>query len=414
MRSEIRNHLDAPQELEKLYRTNSQAFKSSFDEVYPEIQEHPAAKFWHERLHYTQDQIHWGSPREIWFVIIAAALAGMVAKFPDFFAIEPDFFYPRNLGFIVFPFLSAYFIWKQGMNIRFIIFSALTVVLSALYINFIPGDDTNDSFILACIHLPVFLWFVLGINFSGQNLKETTYRMQFLSYNGDLLVMMAIIMIAGGIMTGITLGLFSLIDMPIEEIYFKYVGIWGLAAVPIISTFLVRSNPNLVGKVSPVVARVFTPLVLVMLTLYLGAVIITGKDPYKDREFLIVFNALLVGVMALILFSVAETSKSTRPKATLVMLLALSIITLIINGIVLSAILFRISEWGFTPNRMAVLGSNLLILAHLVWVAYTLFKAVRSNLGTDSVNRAIAGFLPVYFVWVFLVTFLLPLVFGFR
>jgi hypothetical protein len=414
MKAEILNHLDSPQELEKLYRYQSQQFKTSFDELYPEIQGHAAAQFWYQRLHYTQDEIRWGAPREIWFVLLLSALAGLVAKIPDLFALDSEFFYSRNIAFIVFPFLSAYFIWKQQLNFRYIIFSGVVFLLSAVYINILPGDDTSDSLMLACIHLVLLLWFVLGINFSGINLKDTHIRMQFLSYNGDLLVMMALIMIAGGIMTGITIGLFSLIDIAIEDIYFKYVGIWGLCAVPIVSTYLVRSNPQLVSKVSPVIAKVFTPLVLIMLTIYLGAVVLNGKDPYNDREFLIVFNALLVGVMALILFSVAETSKNTQSKATLLMLGVLSCITLIINGIALSAILFRISEWGITPNRLVVLGSNLIILTHLALVAYQMFKALRQDLGTEPVNRAIAVFLPVYFVWACLVTFLLPLLFGFR
>lgn len=414
MKDEIRRHIDAPHELEKLYRTHNQQFKVAFDEIYPEIQGYAAAMFWRERLHYAQDDIKWGAPREIWFVLVLSALAGLVAKMPDFFALNPEFFYPRNLSFIVLPFLSAYFIWKQKLNIRYTVFSGLVILLSAVYINVLPGDDTSDSLILACIHLALMLWFVLGINFSGTRLQDVQTRMQFLSYNGDLLVMMALMLIAGGIMTGVTIGLFSLIDIAIEEIYFKYVVVWGLAAVPIVSTFLVRTNPQLVSKVSPVIAKVFTPLVLIMLTIYLGAVVFTGKDPYNDREFLIVFNALLVGVMALILFSVAETSKNIQSRATLLMLLALSCITLIINGIALSAILFRISEWGFTPNRLAVLGSNLLIITHLGLVAHQLFKSIRQNLGTEAVNRAIAGYLPVYFVWACLVTFLLPLLFGFR
>jgi hypothetical protein len=414
MKAEILNHLESPQELEKLYRNQRQQFKTSFDELYPEIQGHAAAQFWYQRLHYTQDEIRWGAPREIWFVLLLSALAGLVAKIPDLFALDPEFFYSRNIAFIVFPFLSAYFIWKQQLNIRYIIFSVIVFLFSAVYINMLPGDDTSNSLILACIHLALLLWFVMGINFSGIKLKDTHIRMQFLSYNGDLLVMMALIMIAGGIMTGITIGLFSLIDIAIEDIYFKYVAIWGLCAVPIVSTYLVRSNLQLVSKVSPVIAKVFTPLVLIMLTIYLGAVVLNGKDPYNDREFLIVFNALLIGVMALILFSVAESSKNTQSKATLLMLGALSCITLIINGIALSAILFRISEWGITPNRLAVLGSNLIILTHLALVAYQMFKALRQNLGTEPVNRAIADFLPVYFVWACLVTFLLPLLFGFR
>ena len=226
--------------------------------------------------------------------------------------------------------------------------------------------------------------------------------------------MTAIIIIAGGLLTGVTLGLFRLIDIQLEEFYFQYIGIWGLAASPIVATYLVQTNPHLVNKVSPVIAKVFTPLVLITLLIYLIALIYTGKDPYNDREFLLIFNMLLLGVMAIIFFSIAETSKNSDSKINTVMLLGLSIVTIIINGIALSAILFRISEWGITPNRLAVLGPNILILTNLFLVTYWLFKAVKDNTGIDKVGNSIALFLPIYSLWTVLVTFVFPIIFNFK
>ncbi|UJH92133.1 hypothetical protein LZ575_06015 [Antarcticibacterium sp. 1MA-6-2] len=107
------------------------------------------------------------------------------------------------------------------------------------------------------------------------------------------------------IMTGITIGLFSLIGINIEQFYFEYVVVFGLPAIPILGTYLTQTNPHLVGKISPVIARIFSPLVLVMLVIYLVAMLYSGKDPYNDREFLLIFNVLLIGVMAIIFFSVA-------------------------------------------------------------------------------------------------------------
>lgn len=226
--------------------------------------------------------------------------------------------------------------------------------------------------------------------------------------------MTGIMLIAGALLTGITLGLFELIDLKIEEFYFHYIGIWGLAAAPIAGTYLVRTNPQLVNKVSPVIAKVFTPLVLVTLVVYLIAVIYTGKDPYNDREFLLIFNLLLIGVLAIILFSIVETPAHSDNKTGTFLLLGLSIMTVIINGIALSAILFRISEWGITPNRLAVSGSNILILANLLRVTYQLFKALKNGSGMENVEKSITSFLPVYALWALLVTFIFPLLFNFK
>lgn len=113
---------------------------------------------------------------------------------------------------------------------------------------------------------------------------------------------------------------------------------------------------------------------LVTLVVYLVAMAFSGKDPYNDREFLLIFNALLIGVMAIILFAIAETPNRTRSQAETCILFLLATVTIMVNGIALSAILFRISEWGITPNRTAVLGGNVLILTNLLLVTVRLLK----------------------------------------
>jgi uncharacterized membrane protein YozB (DUF420 family) len=142
--------------------------------------------------------------------------------------------------------------------------------------------------------------------------------------------------------------------------------------------------------------------------------IYSGKNPYNDREFLLIFNGLLIGVMALIFFSVAETSKATKSKAETWILFLLSVVTIVVNGIALSAILFRISEGGITPNRTAVLGGNVFILMNLLLVTTQLFRAIFKQADLNGVGKTIASYLPVYVIWTIIVTFLFPLIFGFK
>jgi hypothetical protein len=414
MKEEIVKNLHNPHQLEKLYRDNKTTFKIEFESVYPEIHDNPVAQFWYERLNFEQDSISWGSKNELLLVIVISLIAGIVAKLPNIFSIDPDFFYPRNLSFIFFPMLTAYFAWKQKLDIKGIVIVATSIVISIIYINLLPADPSSDTLILACIHLLLFLWAIFGYAFVGNHVKDVRRRLYFLTFNGDLLVMTTIILLAGGLLTAITIGLFELIDLSIAEFYFENIAIWGLAASPIVGAFLVQSNPQLVNKVSPIIARVFTPLVIVMLITYLTAVFYTGKDPYNDRDFLIVFNGLLIGVLAIILFSISEISRNSERKLGLRLLIILSVLTILINGIALSAIVFRIAEWGITPNRMAVLGSNILILSNLLMVTFRLIKSVQVRQDISKVGECIASFLIIYAWWIMIVIFLFPFIFGFR
>lgn len=413
-RLDILSNIDNLKELEKLYRDNKTAFKTEFNLLYPELTDNKLADYWNERLNYESSEISWGSKNELIFVIIASLLAGVIAKLPVLLNINLESFYQRNIGFIIFPILTTYFIWRKSLSIKKIVFAGVAFLIALIFINLLPADNKSDTLILSCIHLPLFLWAVLGFSYVGDNIRSYPKRLDFLRYNGDLVIMTTLILIAGGILTAITIGLFSVIGFNIEKFYFDYIVIFGLAALSIVATYITQTNPQLVNKVSPVIAKIFSPLVLITLVVYLVAILFSGKDPYKDRDFLMVFNFLLIGVMAIILFSVAETFKKTENRTGSFILFALSIVTVIVNAIALSAILFRISEWGITPNRLAVLGGNILMLTNLFMVTFKLFKNVSKKADISEVENSISMFLPTYILWTIIVTFIFPFIFHFK
>lgn len=412
MQDTILSNLDNPLQLERLYRADKAGFKRSFNALYPQLKDTNPGSFWHARLNYPSAEASRGSSKDLLFILIALVFAAVTAKLPAILSIGEEAFYTRNAGFILFPALSFYFAWKNRLSLNKIALIAGVTLVGLLFINFLPPTVTNDTLLLSCIHLPILLWAVTGFAFVGEQPNSSQQRLHYLSYNGDLIVISTLILIAGGILTGVTIGLFELIGLRIEKFYFEYIVICGLPAAPILGTYLIRTNPQLVGRVSPVIARLFSPLVLVMLVIYLIAIVYSGKDPYNDREFLLLFNVLLIGVMAIIFFSVAEASRKAIHRLENWVLLLLSIVTIVVNGIALSAILFRISTGGFTPNRTAVLGSNVLILLNLLLVTVQLFKVVYGKRDISSVGKAIAWFLPVYCLWAIIVTFLFPFVFS--
>lgn len=418
------------------------------------------------------DDIKWGSKNDIVLVVVLVLVAGLIAKIPAILGINEEFFYSRNVGFIIFPALTAFFVFKNGLSKIHIGVISLFTLIALVFINSLPDVKESDTLVLSSIHILLLLWAILGFAFTGglsiklsdifnynkrvkiqpvlinepiTSNQEITCNspeinvgtalnthsvdntsasnnspLEFLKYNGDLIVMTTLIVIAGGIMSAITIGLFDLIGLNIEGVYFDYVAIFGLAASPIVGTYIIRTNPQLVGKVSPLIARIFSPLVLIMLVIFLLAIAISGKTPYNDREFLIIFNALLVGVMSIIFFSVSGRSGYSAGRFEIWILTLLSAVTVLVNAVALSAILYRIFEWGITPNRAAVIGLNTLIFINLIIVTLNFVKIIRGGIQHNSkhgfteisdVGKAITGFIPIYVIWAAIVTFLFPFIF---
>ena len=414
MKEEILAQINNPAQLEMMFRANKVTFKRSFGLLYPELKGNAIADCWNERLNYESNEISWGTGRELLFVVMASLVAGIIAKLPAILQLDEEFFYSRNVGFIVFPMLTAFFAWENKLSAGKIYFIAGTTLAALIFINLLPDDKKSDTLVLSGIYLLLFLWSILGFAFVNDKSNNVEKRLGFLSYNGDLVVMTTLIVISGGILSGVTIGLFSLIGFQIEKFYTENIIVFALPAAPILGTYLTRSNPQLVGKVSPVIAKIFSPLVLVMLVIYLIAIIYSGKDPYNDREFLMIFNGLLIGVMAIIFFSVAESSKKATNQLEIWILFLLSVVTVIVGGIALSAIIYRISTMGITPNRAAVLGTNVLIFINLLLVTAQLFKVVSKKSEISVVGNVISFYLPVYCVWTIIVTFIFPLLFGFK
>ena len=413
MENEIKININNPKQLEKLYRDHKSAFTIGFNNIYQEIINEPAAQAWNERLNYKDEQITWGSKNEIIFIVAAAFVGGLIAKMPSFIGIEYDVYMSKNIGFVVFPILTAYFIWKQQLSITKLFLPLILFLGSAIFINSLTFNEKSATFILSIIHLPIFLWSILGYAFIGGDLNNNQKKISFLKFNGNFIVMTGLIFISGMFFTGITMALFGLLKMDIQTFYFEQIAVWALAAMPMLSTYLIQNNPDIVNKISPTIAKIFTPIVFVTLLVFLIALFYNSKNIYNDRNFLLVFNAVLIGVMAIILFSLTEATNNTSTKFNLFILFGLALLAIIANAIALSAILFRLSEFGLSPNRIVVLGANLLMFLHLLFVSYGLFKNLKGKASIQDVEGGIALFIPVYAVWAAFVTFIMPFIFKF-
>jgi hypothetical protein len=71
-------------------------------------------------------------------------------------------------------------------------------------------------------------------------------------------------------------------------------------------------------------------------------------------------------------------------------------------------------EYGLTPNRLAVLVSNILVLINLSLIMTDLFRINFKKKDFNLVEKTVSGFLPVYLLWIIVVIFGFPLIFGMK
>lgn len=419
MYDEIKLNIGNPEKLETLFRSDRKAFAEAFERFSSESDDSPLVRFWKTRLDFDNrsELIRSFSFPEISKVIGVCLIVAILIKLQALlhFSISPEEYYKRNAAIIVFMGLSAYTFWMNKITDRVkIITVVLAFLIPVIYVNLLPVNSNSASINLVFIHLPVLMWFVYGVVFCDFDYRNPAKRISFIRYNGDLAIMYAIIAIAGGILTGITVGLFSAIGMNIGRFYSENIVFTGAAAAPVVASFLIERFPVVVNKTASIIAGIFSPIVLVTLVVFLMAMLITGKDPYNDRDFLLIFNVMLLGVMGIIIFSVSETSLIRNRKVRAGLLFTLSVISVIIDIVALSAIVYRLGEYGLSPNRLAVLVSNLLVFTNLVLIMIDFFGIVFRSKDHSRVELTTARFLPVYMGWMIFVVFLFPLIFGMK
>jgi len=417
--NQIKENIDNPAQLELLFRNDKKGFQKAFYSVYEEISAHQAAKFWKSRLEqeFSTTINRTTSLSEILLLFLTCAVTCFFIQIPNIFNFHytDEIFYQRNAGLIVVFGIAAFLcISKKKFVLRNIIISLLIFIGSAVYVNLLPVNSESQSIILVYLHLPFMLWCLLGLVYINYDVKNINLKIDYIKFNGDLAIWFVLILVAGMILTFITLGLFNAAGVSIEEFYFDYILVCGLVSTPIISTYIIKHQSELTNKLAPIIARLFTPFVLLTLICYLISIPIVGHDPFHDRDFLIIFNIMLLGVMFLIIFSVSETSKSEKQRFNEIILLLMTFVAILIDLGALSAIIYRLEEFGLTPNRIAVLVSNLLILTNLIFILINLIQVNFMKRELPKVESTISKFLYIYAFWTILVVFFFPLIFAFK
>jgi hypothetical protein len=346
-------------------------------------------------------------------VAIAAAL---LVKVPELFGIrmaDEVGFYSRNVSLFVLPPLTGYFVWKRKLTGGIVRWLAAAFVAAAVFANAYPFTPGGNTEALTSFHLPIALWLAVGIAYAGGRWKEVSGRMDFIRFSGELFIYYVLIALGGGLLVGLTALIFEAIGMNPQVFIESWLLPCGASGAVIVASWLVEAKQGVIENMAPVLTRLFTPLFAAVLLAFLGAVLATGRGSMIDRDMLIAFDLLLVIVLALLLYSVSARDRQAPPNLFDVLQIVLVVSALLADAVALWAIGARITAFGFTPNRIAALGENLVLLVNLAWsaVLYVRFFTKRGTF--DAIERWQTGYVPVYALWAAIVVVVFPPLFAY-
>jgi hypothetical protein len=353
------------------------------------------------------------------FVVLGLALAAAIAiKVPALFGLRPDgvheMFYLRNASLFVLPLLTVYFIWKRGSGLARGLRLALPLAAGAVFANIFPFRTAGDTQILTVLHLPIALWLVVGFAYVGRRWFADGGRMNFVRFSGELAIYYVLLAIGGGVLIAFTIMLFESIGLNAEWLVGGWIVPCGAAGALIIGSWLVEAKQSVIENMAPVLTRLFTPMFTLLLLAFLATMAWTGKPIDVKREVLIGLDLLLVLVVGLVLYAASARDPQAPPDFFDGLQLLLVVSALIVDVVALAAIAARISEFGFTPNRVAALGENLILLVNLTWSAWLYARFLRHRGSFSSLDRWQIAYLPVYSVWAAVVVVVFPPLFGYR
>jgi hypothetical protein len=115
-----------------------------------------------------------------------------------------------------------------------------------------------------------------------------------------------------------------------------------------------------------------------------------------------------------VLYAISAREPDAPPDFFDALQLLLVASALVVDLVALAAIAARISEFGFTPNRVGALGENLILLANLAGSAWLYARFLTGRAPLAALERWQMAYLPIYSVWAALVVALFPPLFGYR
>lgn len=357
--------------------------------------------------------------RELMLVAGLALAAALLAQVPRLFGADlyhsgTSVPWMKNLGLFFMPLVAVYYAVRSRPKPLQLVVVAALFAAAGLVINLYPWTAPDrQTLVLASLHLPVLLWLVVGLACTAGRWRDDGARMDFLRATGEAFIYGTLILCGGAVLSGFTILIFSAVGLNIERPWFETVGIGGLVAAPVVAVFLVNAKKSIVENIAPVLSRIFTPLFLATMTVFLAVLLVQRRSPVDDRDTLFAINAMLILVLALVIYNLTARRAADRREWTDWLNLALIVCASAVDAVALASIISRTLAFGWSPNRAALLGLNVVLLADLAGLAVGTVRFLAGRGTFAGIERWQTRYLPVLFGWCAVVVAVFPPLFSF-
>ena len=270
-------------------------------------------------------------------------------------------------------------------------------------------------------HVALLAWSTVGI-FLLRGRADTPNRFAFLIKSLEIFIMAGLFAIAGGIFTAITVGLFEALSVTLPEVVMRLIVFGGVGLIPVLAVAVIydpgaapaeQSFDEGLSKVIATLMRVLLPLTLIVLVVYLGFIPFRFWEPFQNRDVLIIYNAMLFAVIALLVGATPIRPETLAPALRVWLrrgLIAVALLATVVSVYALAAIGYRTWEGGITLNRLAIIGWNVINIGILVGLLARQVKADGRTWAT-SMQAAYGVGMPLYVAWALFVVLAMPWLF---
>ncbi len=280
---------------------------------------------------------------------------------------------------------------------------------------------TNEYLPLAVLHLLLLAWGTLAIYLTGWRFPVRDL-FAFLLKSLETAGTAGVYVIVGGIFVSLTYIMFDAIGVNLSDPVLRLLVLGGGGFIPLVAVLSVY-DPQVglseqdfrrgFARILMLGLHVILPLSLLILVLFLLVLPFNFFQAYENRTTLIVFNALLFGIMGLLIGTIplsAEEFPPTYLKGLRLEIGVLAGLVILVSLYALSAIVYRAALDQLTMNRLAVIGWNSI---NIVLLGLLLYRVIHPG-NRSWVEAAQTIFRPgayAYLAWGGFLVFALPLIF---